>query len=95
MKYNKPHRGFSPVNAIPKDFAAALKQGGLDDFFAGCTDAHRREYLKWIEEAKQPETRKIRIGLTVKMIAAESLQEAPLPNKIKSEADDFARPDLP
>ena len=76
MKYNKPHRGFSPVNAIPKDFAAALKQGGLDDFFAGCTDAHRREYLKWIEEAKQPETRRKRIAQAVKMISAKSAQDA-------------------
>ena len=40
------------VNVVPKDFAAALKAGGLDEFFAGCTNSHRREYLKWIEEAK-------------------------------------------
>ena len=58
------------VNPVPKDFAAALKAGGLDGFFAGCTNAHRREYLNWIQEAKRPETRNKRIALAVKMISA-------------------------
>jgi uncharacterized protein YdeI (YjbR/CyaY-like superfamily) len=53
-----------------------LKANGLDDFFACCTDAHRREYLKWIEEAKRPETRKKRIAQAVKMISAKSVEEA-------------------
>ena len=64
------------MNDIPKDFAAALKAGGRDAFFAGCTNAHRREYLKWIDEAKQPETRKKRIAEAVKMISAKSAEEA-------------------
>jgi uncharacterized protein YdeI (YjbR/CyaY-like superfamily) len=61
---------------IPEDLVAALKQNGLDGFFAGCTAAHRREYLKWIGEAKRPETRQQRIAQAVKMIAAKSKQEA-------------------
>ena len=65
-----------PANAVPKDFAAALKKGGLDDFFAGCTDAHRREYLNWIKEAKRLETREKRIAQAMKMISAKSLEEA-------------------
>jgi uncharacterized protein YdeI (YjbR/CyaY-like superfamily) len=64
------------MNDILKDLIAALKAGGLDDFFAGCTDAHRREYIKWIEEAKRPETRKQRISKTVKMILDKSVQKA-------------------
>jgi uncharacterized protein YdeI (YjbR/CyaY-like superfamily) len=71
------------MNVFPKDFAAALKAGGLDEFFAGCTHAHRREYLKWIEEAKLPETRKRRIAQAVKMIAAKSVREAARSNKLK------------
>jgi uncharacterized protein YdeI (YjbR/CyaY-like superfamily) len=61
---------------IPKDFLDALKESKLDDFFSDCTDAHRREYLKWIAEAKRPETRKRRIGEAVKMISAKSAEEA-------------------
>jgi uncharacterized protein YdeI (YjbR/CyaY-like superfamily) len=64
------------MNQIPEDLLAALKSGGLDEFFAGCTAAHRREYLKWIGEAKRPETRRQRIAQAVKMIAARSKQEA-------------------
>jgi uncharacterized protein YdeI (YjbR/CyaY-like superfamily) len=64
------------MNDVPKDFAAALRADGLDGFFAGCTNAHRREYLKWIEGAKRPETRKTRIAQAVKMISAKSAEEA-------------------
>jgi uncharacterized protein YdeI (YjbR/CyaY-like superfamily) len=61
---------------IPEDLLAALKENGLDEFFAGCTVAHRREYLKWIAEAKRPETRKQRIAQAVKMISVKSVSEA-------------------
>jgi uncharacterized protein YdeI (YjbR/CyaY-like superfamily) len=57
------------MNDIPQDFAAALKQAGLDDFFADCTGPHQREYLKWIGEAKRPATRTDRIGKTMKLLA--------------------------
>jgi uncharacterized protein YdeI (YjbR/CyaY-like superfamily) len=63
------------MNVVPEDFLTALKQNGLDVFFAGCTAAHQREYLKWIAEAKRPETRKQRIAQAVKMIAAKSVAE--------------------
>jgi uncharacterized protein YdeI (YjbR/CyaY-like superfamily) len=72
-----------PANVVPKDFAIALKAGRLDDFFAGCTDSHRREYLKWIEEAKRPQTRKKRIELAVIAISAKSAEEAARTGKIK------------
>ena len=60
---------------IPKDFLDALKESKLDGFFSDCTDAHRREYLKWIAEAKRPETRKQRIIQAVKMISVKSAEE--------------------
>ncbi len=60
---------------VPADLLAALKESGLDVFFAGCTAAHQREYLKWIAEAKRPETRKQRIVQAVKMISAKSGQD--------------------
>jgi len=57
------------VDDTPQDLAEALKKAGLTEFFADCTKAHRREYLKWIDEAKRPETRQARIGKTVEMLA--------------------------
>ena len=49
---------------------------GLAEFFAGCTASHRREYLKWIGEAKKPETRAARIENTVAMLAGRRAKEA-------------------
>ena len=64
------------MSETPDDFSAALKAGGLEAFFAGCTGPHRREYLQWIAEAKRPETRQIRIQKAVKMLAQKSAEEA-------------------
>ena len=63
------------MDDTPKDFAAALKAGGLDEFFSGCTGPHRREYLKWIGEAKRPETRTKRITQAVKLLSAKQAEE--------------------
>jgi len=57
------------MDETPNDLADALKKAGLAEFFADCTEAHRREYLKWINEAKRPETRLARIGKTAEMLA--------------------------
>ena len=64
------------MNDLPGDFADALKAGGLDEFFSGCTAPHRREYLQWIAGAKRPETRTKRITQAVKMLSAKCAGEA-------------------
>jgi len=61
---------------LPQDLAAALKRAGLDDFFADCTNAHRRQYLEWIGEAKRPETRMARIEKAMQMLAEKRSQES-------------------
>ena len=61
---------------IPPDFTAALKTAGLAGFFAGCTGPHQNEYLKWINEAKKPETRQKRITKAVQTIEAKRTEEA-------------------
>ncbi len=63
------------MNDIPPDVAAAVKAAGLSGFFADCTPAHQREYLKWIGEAKRPETRTDRIAKTIKMLTAKCAEE--------------------
>ena len=50
------------TNETPAELTTALERAGLAEFFAGCTAAHRREYLKWIGEAKKPGTRAARIA---------------------------------
>lgn len=59
----------------PSDFANALKAAGLAEFFADCTDAHRNEYLKWLGEAKRPETRQARITKAVQMLSNKCAEE--------------------
>jgi uncharacterized protein YdeI (YjbR/CyaY-like superfamily) len=59
----------------PPEFAEALKKAGLADFFSGCTGSHQREYLKWIGEAKRPETKTARIAKAVKMLAEKCAEE--------------------
>ncbi|HEX3624011.1 MAG TPA: YdeI/OmpD-associated family protein [Verrucomicrobiae bacterium] len=63
------------MKTTPQDFASALKTAGLAEFFADCTDSHRNEYLKWIGEAKRPETREKRITKAVQMIFNKCAEE--------------------
>lgn len=67
---------------MPRDFNDALKEAGLCEFFAGCTNAHQNEYLKWINEAKRPETRQARIAKAVQMISAKRGEEEARARKI-------------
>lgn len=60
---------------VPNDLASALAHAGLTEFFSGCTPAHKREYLKWIEEAKRPETRQSRIEHSIVMLAQRRSKE--------------------
>lgn len=64
------------MNQLPPDLAAALEKAGLAEFFADCTAAHQREYLKWIAEAKRPETRAARIAQATQMLAEKKAKEA-------------------
>jgi uncharacterized protein YdeI (YjbR/CyaY-like superfamily) len=70
-----PLRDAPAMNDTPPDFDAALAAAGLAEFFAGCTPAHRREYLRWIGEAKRAETRKARIGRAIAMLKDRCAEE--------------------
>jgi len=60
---------------MQKDFSDALKKSGLAKFFSNLAASHRREYLKWIDEAKRAETRKGRIEKTIKMLSQKSAEK--------------------
>jgi len=64
------------MTGAPKDFSDALKESGLAEFFSAYAPPHRREYLKWITEAKRPETRKERIRKAVKMLSDKCAEKA-------------------
>lgn len=55
---------------VPKDLAAALKKAGLTKDFAALAFTHRKEHVRAIEEAKQPETRQRRIDKAIAMVQA-------------------------
>ena len=56
---------------VPGDLAAALAR---DDTaranFDGLSFTHRKEWVRWIEEAKKPETRATRLARTVESLHA-------------------------
>jgi hypothetical protein len=57
--------------AVPGDLAAAL--AGDDTAranFDGLSFTHRKEWVRWIEEAKRPETRATRLAKTVESLHA-------------------------
>ncbi len=52
--------------AVPADFAAALGQDAeAQAFFDELAFTHRKEWVRWVEEAKKAETRTARITKTV------------------------------
>jgi len=54
---------------IPKDLKAALSRlPNLQSLFSALSYSHRKEYVDWIADAKRPETRKARVGKTLKML---------------------------
>ena len=45
----------------PEDLAAMMEKEGLRSFFDGLSLTHRREYCRWITDAKREETRTKRL----------------------------------
>jgi hypothetical protein len=64
---------------IPPDLACALKGAGLAAFFSACTRAHRNEYLRWIGDAKRPETRRVRIGRVLRALSDKRSEDEGVP----------------
>jgi uncharacterized protein YdeI (YjbR/CyaY-like superfamily) len=63
---------YAPVDAlsIPDDLRSALKAGRhAEAFFDAAAPSYRRNVLRWISQAKKPETRARRIATTVELSA--------------------------
>jgi hypothetical protein len=54
---------------LPGDLAAALTPRARE-FFDGLAPSHRKEWVRWVEEAKKPETRAARVEKTAAALAA-------------------------
>jgi Bacteriocin-protection, YdeI or OmpD-Associated/Domain of unknown function (DUF1905) len=57
--------------AVPLDFQQALDQHAeAKAVFERLPPSHRREYIRWIEEAKRPETRATRVSKSLEKLFA-------------------------
>jgi hypothetical protein len=51
---------------VPPDLAAAFAtEPAVQEFFDQLSFTHRKEWVRWIEESKKPETRATRLGKTI------------------------------
>ena len=57
------------VIETPADLARLLKERGLLAAFEKMSYTHRKEYCRWITEAKKEETRKTRVAKAADMLA--------------------------
>ena len=54
---------------LPEDLDAALDDAARAHF-SGLAPSHRKEWVRWVEEAKKPETRAMRIEKTAEALRA-------------------------
>jgi hypothetical protein len=56
---------------MPEDLARVLRKDRVArQAFEGLSYTHRKEYVRWVEEAKKPETRLRRVERTIEMLRA-------------------------
>jgi bifunctional DNA-binding transcriptional regulator/antitoxin component of YhaV-PrlF toxin-antitoxin module len=53
---------------VPPEFKSLMKTAGLLPFFEGLSFTHRKEYCRWITEAKKEETRARRLDKAIEML---------------------------
>ena len=53
---------------VPAQFENLMAREGLLPFFSGLSYTHRKEYCRWIAEAKKEETRLKRLGKAIEML---------------------------
>ena len=53
---------------VPVEFKKLMKQEGLLAFFEKLSYTNRKEYCRWITEAKREETRRMRLAKAIEML---------------------------
>lgn len=54
-------KGPVTILVLPADFENEMRLAQVIDVFEKLSYSHKKEYIAWVEEAKQPETRMKRI----------------------------------
>jgi hypothetical protein len=54
--------------AVPPELTARMKKAGVLEFFEGLSFTHRKEYSRWIAEAKKEETRARRLDKAIELL---------------------------
>jgi hypothetical protein len=54
--------------AVPPELEARMKKAGVLPFFESLSFTHRKEYSRWITEAKKDETRSRRLDKTIELL---------------------------
>jgi len=70
-KYEKPR-----ILEVPAHLEKLLRDEALLPFFEQLSRTHRKEYCRWISEAKQEETRQRRLGKAIEMLKKGSRRRA-------------------
>jgi hypothetical protein len=55
---------------VPVEFGRLMKKNGVLSAFEKLSYTHRKEYCRWIAEAKREETRQMRLEKSIKMLNA-------------------------
>lgn len=53
---------------VPAEFKALMRKAGVLPFFEGLSFTHRKEFCRWITEAKKAETRARRLEKAIEML---------------------------
>ena len=53
---------------VPPEFTARMKKAGVLPFFEGLSFTHRKEYSRWIADAKKDETRARRLDKAIELL---------------------------
>jgi hypothetical protein len=53
---------------VPSAFLSLMKEEGVLTFFEKLSYTHRKEYCRWISEAKKEETRQMRLNRSIEML---------------------------
>jgi hypothetical protein len=53
---------------VPPEFAKLMKKQGVRQFFDTLSYTNRKEYCRWISEAKREETRQMRLAKSIEML---------------------------
>jgi hypothetical protein len=54
--------------AVPPELTARMKKAGVLAFFEGLSFTHRKEYSRWIADAKKDETRARRLDKAIELL---------------------------